>query len=219
MHYIGRNILGMGLNINQAAIGISSGLEIVFYCLTGVSLCLALGGKNFITLVSNYAGNNENTQRLVYVFILIFFIIFVLLIALKPKIVFKRLKKFFTKEIIFIFLIYFLVYSLIFFSGGIFFLSLIKLHQLNIGNPVFVISAYIFSSFIGTITPGAPGGIGVREAILIFILGREYPESIILQGLIIQRISLILCDLLVYPVFMFMLIVRKPLNRDIIKKG
>lgn len=57
---------------------------------------------------------------------------------------------------------------------------------------------FVMSWLIGFITPGAPGGLGIREAIMIMFLGGTLQQSILLSSTIIYRIFCILGDLLAW---------------------
>ena len=57
------------------------------------------------------------------------------------------------------------------------------------------IGAILVAWIVGFITPGAPGGLGVREAVLIFLLKNVMAEDIILLGVVISRVVSILGDL------------------------
>ena len=59
-------------------------------------------------------------------------------------------------------------------------------------------TAYSLSWTIGFLLPGAPGGLGVREAALAFILGGTFlPETVFLLS-VFSRVSTVLADLLIF---------------------
>lgn len=62
--------------------------------------------------------------------------------------------------------------------------------------------AILVSWFLGFITPGAPGGIGVREAVLIVLLGGIISEDTIVLGVIVNRVISILGDFLAMVIMM-----------------
>ena len=47
---------------------------------------------------------------------------------------------------------------------------------------------YLSAWIIGMLTPGAPGGIGIREYVLLFLLKNQLAEDIILQLAVLMRI-------------------------------
>ncbi len=59
-----------------------------------------------------------------------------------------------------------------------------------------VMGAVLASWILGFITPGAPGGMGVRETILIMLVGGIMSEEVILLGVVVNRVVSILGDVL-----------------------
>ena len=58
-----------------------------------------------------------------------------------------------------------------------------------------IVSAGIVSWLIGFITPGVPGGIGVREAVLLLMLAPVIPEEVVLYAAVAQRVAYIFADI------------------------
>jgi hypothetical protein len=56
------------------------------------------------------------------------------------------------------------------------------------------LGAYIVAWLIGLVTPGAPAGVGIREMVLIFLLGHSTPEQILLPAVIFSRIVTVAGD-------------------------
>lgn len=63
--------------------------------------------------------------------------------------------------------------------------------------------AILVSWILGFITPGAPGGIGVREAVLIVLLEGIISEDAIILGVVVNRVVSILGDLLAMVIMIF----------------
>lgn len=61
-----------------------------------------------------------------------------------------------------------------------------------------IAGAYVLAWLVGLVTPGAPAGIGVREAILLFLLGEFSSGPIILLAVVIGRTITVLGDLLFF---------------------
>ena len=59
--------------------------------------------------------------------------------------------------------------------------------------------AFMFAWIIGFVTPGAPGGIGIREGVMIFVCGGSFPDRIVLFVLV-MRIASILADVAAFIV-------------------
>jgi hypothetical protein len=63
-----------------------------------------------------------------------------------------------------------------------------------------IIGRYALCWFVGFITPGAPGGIGVRESLLIILFSGVYGESAIIRTALLMRIATILGDVIAFGV-------------------
>jgi len=72
-----------------------------------------------------------------------------------------------------------------------------------------VISACIVAWTVGFVTPGAPGGIGVKEAILSLILADFYGREYVLVCALLFRIVTVSADVLTFSFFMILKKIRK----------
>lgn len=76
------------------------------------------------------------------------------------------------------------------------------LHLLCEGIPVNmytqILSLFVISWVIGFLTPGAPGGLGVREAVMCFFLGGIVGQDSILYAALVYRVICILGDMTSY---------------------
>ncbi|TPK82037.1 hypothetical protein FJ548_21375 [Mesorhizobium sp. B2-4-17] len=61
-----------------------------------------------------------------------------------------------------------------------------------------VAGAYVLAWLVGLVTPGAPAGLGVREAVLLFLLGGLSLSPVILLAVVIGRTITVLGDLLFF---------------------
>jgi hypothetical protein len=65
---------------------------------------------------------------------------------------------------------------------------------LTVSDALLIIAANIASWLIGFITPGAPGGVGVRESVLLLMLSPAIPQELVLTAAVMQRLGMILGD-------------------------
>lgn len=77
-----------------------------------------------------------------------------------------------------------------------------------------IIGAEILSSVIGFFTPGAPGGIGIREAVMTLLLADLLQQSSVLLALVIFRIVCILGDLAAFGIVRLMLVCKDRHDRE-----
>jgi len=64
---------------------------------------------------------------------------------------------------------------------------------------------YILAWLVGLLTPGAPAGVGVREAVLLFMLRGCLPESDLLLAIILARVVTVFGDLLFFFAAFFLI--------------
>jgi len=108
------------------------------------------------------------------------------------------IEKFFRKDFLFLFIKSSLIYFLIFLISG---LILVFIYSFILGtsvHPVSVVFIYLIAWLLGVITPGASGGIGVRESLLIIFLSRSYPEDITVTVVLLHRVIAISGEVLAF---------------------
>jgi uncharacterized membrane protein YbhN (UPF0104 family) len=72
--------------------------------------------------------------------------------------------------------------------------------SMSFRSTMLLLSANFVAIFVGYITPGVPGGIGVREAVLLAILSPYFPGDAVLLAALTHRIIMILGDVVAAPV-------------------
>ena len=97
-----------------------------------------------------------------------------------------------------------IVYYVLFFAviGLILWLMASHFWRLDI-IPLIFVGAYSISWVMGFITPGAPGGVGVREALLIIILSPYMLETYALTLALVLRVITVLGDILFFNMTFF----------------
>jgi hypothetical protein len=69
--------------------------------------------------------------------------------------------------------------------------------------------AYIVAWLIGLVTPGAPAGVGIREMVLLFLLGHAIPETVLLPAVVLSRLVTVAGDVVF---FLGALLLSKQIN-------
>ena len=64
--------------------------------------------------------------------------------------------------------------------------------------------AYVIAWLAGLVTPGAPAGIGIREAVLLFLLGNSLPHADLLLVVLLGRIVTVFGDVICFAISSFM---------------
>ena len=99
----------------------------------------------------------------------------------------------------------FAFYIMAFLYGGVLFIIIMKLcggFSLNLHSLRLLMGTYSLSWVAGYITPGAPGGVGIREVIMTAVLGgnKFTTDEIIIQASILFRLVTVLGDLIAFVV-------------------
>lgn len=61
-----------------------------------------------------------------------------------------------------------------------------------------IIGAYVISWLVGFVTPGAPAGVGIRELVLIYLLGSHVANADLIFTIALLRLITVIGDLLFY---------------------
>jgi len=200
--YVGRFLLGRNIGISDATLVSSIILETLIQVTASAILVLSFN----IILGWVYKFNNL-TLILSAVFV-VFSIIAILVLKYSSKAKQWLLKKPWFIQIRSINIkslligsipILFIYFAFLLVSGLLFWFLSVTIFEINISNsiPVFI-GAYIISWTIGFITPGAPGGLGIREAILISILSPYMLEAKALSISLVFRLITIVGEVLIF---------------------
>ncbi len=90
-----------------------------------------------------------------------------------------------------------------------FYICLNTFYTTNNLNSIFLLVIFSLSWSLGLVVPTAPGGVGVFEACLLFLVGKSIPQNIILISLIYFRIISTSADLLLSFPFLIRKISKK----------
>lgn len=200
MHYIERNLFATGLGLSQILIAIGSGLEIILIIIVALIISFVfLNDKIFAVLTSVL------NIKLFYLIIIIGILIFCIYLLNPKKInIFwgeVKSQNYSIKKFIGTVLKISLSYVVVLFSYGFCF-ALISPCVFGISLDIkefgYLISCYILAWLVGYCIPGAPGGIGVREFVLILLAETIIGDNNILIAVVIQRLFGVFGDILGY---------------------
>ena len=71
--------------------------------------------------------------------------------------------------------------------------------QADTGELTALTGAFLFAWIIGFVTPGAPGGIGIREGVMLFVCGDSFADRIVLFVLV-MRIGSVFADVAAFVI-------------------
>ncbi len=195
--YVGRNKLAADMDISHVDVACATILDVLFCVIwTAVISAALLGGK-----IADLMGKYGRNILIVGAAGIIAVIIVILLIRFKFRDKFKeyisRYSKAFEKGKrgqLAKGIMYYLLQNAV--SAATYFicLKLIMDGAASAGELAAFTGAFMFAWIIGFVTPGAPGGIGIREGVMMFVSGDSYTDRIMLFVLVI-RIASILADI------------------------
>ena len=199
--YVGRNQLAADLHISHVDVACATLLDIVSSMVTPLLLILILMGKDMLLLFQKYSRN--------FLIILIAGILVLLLLILLLCWKFQEpLKRYFEKyrkllnrknipRILVVFLLYLSQYII---STAMYGTAAYLLFDVPAAQMGLFLGTYLFSWIIGFITPGAPGGIGIREAVMVLMCGSFMSTETIMLYAVTMRIISTLGDVVAFLV-------------------
>ena len=196
--YIGKNELAIRCGISHTKVAASTALDVIVMFSTSILLGILFVRKSLFSIINRYI--NLNSVIIVTIFIFFLLIFFFLYIVHKKNISYMKILRIIAKRknlnCIVLCIIYYIIQNI--WVGLIYILELwiISDQQIEAIPFLLIIGANIISWAIGFITPGAPGGLGIREAVMIFIVHGIFDESIITLSSVLYRIITIVGDLL-----------------------
>jgi len=85
--------------------------------------------------------------------------------------------------------------------GGSFVVLLIMLGQpVALHQVTTIIGLYVLSWLVGFMTPGAPSGLGVREAVMLMVMGGVMDEYVLVYAAVVHRVLTIIGDIIAYGI-------------------
>lgn len=198
MHYVERNLFAVNAGLGQKEITLSSVMEIATeICAAGLIALLFLQ-KDLLGLIQSII----TPKWICVVCILVVILLVGVIIGIKKNEGIRSLLKgLCSKRVLLLFLKSLLFYSVLMGIMGVILMLIIEYPlgcTLSLQVGARIIACYIIAWLFGFIVPGAPGGIGVREAVLIMLLGAYVGEEQLALAIIIHRVITIVGDVLAY---------------------
>lgn len=199
LHYVGRNSLGAAHGIPHKDIAFTSLFEAMGNVLFVGLASILIGFPFFRQLASAAFGENHfwviGGVFICFIGIITLIILFHISNRFRGLVV--RLFSKETKQIWFIGIVVFCFNYIV--NGFSYYLILTTL--INTGAEIAflsVLAIYNLAWLAGFVTPGAPGGIGIKEFVLILFLGSMVGNSVLMISVVLHRMMLILTDVLAY---------------------
>ena len=195
--YVGRNQLAADLHISHVDVACATVLEILCSLVAPLVWILLLMGKDMVGLIRTYE-KNFLLELGIAVLVLAFFL-------LRWKFreplrrYFEKYRKLLNRKILLrvvgVFLLYVLQYL---FSAAMYAVPAFLMFDVPQAQMGLFLGTYLFSWVIGFITPGAPGGIGVREAVMVLTCSTFLDTNTIMLYAVTMRIISTFGDVLAF---------------------
>lgn len=200
--YIGRNQLAADMNISHVDVACATIFDVLFCVLsTGIISVLLLGGE-IAGLLGKYGKNLLIIAAVAVLIITAGIIVVRMKFSRQVGGYLSRYRKAFepgNRNKFISGASYYLLQNLV--SAISYFVSLALVFGGTADFPelISLTGAFMFAWIIGFVTPGAPGGIGIRESVMLFVCGDEY-ESKVLLFVLVMRFASILADVAAFVI-------------------
>lgn len=203
MHYVGRNQIAVLSDATHPQMAICTVLEVTFQAGSALVVAAILS----FGFVVQWIHDKPVLLHVIIAIILLLAAVFLCFLMKSPKgaELRKRLDVKMTADLVKCLSqvsIYYIFYQII---SGILFLLLMNGMGIKISASYVAaaIGVYCFAWLVGLVTPGAPGGLGVREAMLTLLLNGMVSSDLIIAAAILNRIITMVGDLTAYPLSLF----------------
>ena len=199
-HFVGRNQIAEECSLSHADIAFATVLEIIIQCFAAVLTGLVLS----FGFVTDYLTDFLRGRELLLIFLiaalcaLVFAAVFILRRKFSAR--WERVRGLISgkgrRDVLRVILLHVMIQL----CNGTLFLVLLQ----SMGGVVpakmcgSVIGIYCFAWLVGFVTPGAPGGLGIREAMLSLFLGSLADPGLIAAAVLLNRIVTVFGDLAAY---------------------
>lgn len=199
MQYIGKNQLAVEENLSHLDVALATVLEITITVFSAVFVSVVFSARYVLVWMEE---NNINWKLILLggALLAVICLLLLVLLAKKFKSRFEKYLRLLTPGNIGTYLGLILYNSVISVLNGVIYFCVLGILGTRLNLPMYMagIGLYQLSFLVGYITPGVPGGIGVREAVLLYFFADMMPQATILSGALIFRIISILGDIFGY---------------------
>ena len=202
MQYANRNIYGNKLGLSQIQLAISSVIELGLQGISAIFVGMILSREVLRKYLWEYGGNFFLQHALILSLVLVLVsVVLISIIFVKRKQVKSLLGQYINKSMIILATkVVFIDILALLVQGALLAYVISWFVSISSANVLLVISSFAVAWFVGFVVPGAPGGIGIREAMLTILLGDVCSTSIILLAIIIHRIVSIFADVMLFAI-------------------
>jgi hypothetical protein len=212
LQYVGRNELAIQKNMKHSQVAFATVLDLGWYVFSTLLISIIVAKDELLLWIGNQGGI-KSSQIIFTVSVFMMCAILIYCFYRKKKDAFHEI----LNRLLSIKFLGILLINLIFYAGMGIANSLMYMKAFSIisgqeiATDVFAtcIGAVLIATIIGFITPGAPGGIGIREAVSLFLLKNVFDEAVVVSGIVIMRVLAIFGDIISFLIVWLFLKVRR----------
>ncbi|NLW79541.1 MAG: polysaccharide pyruvyl transferase family protein [Ruminococcaceae bacterium] len=196
MHYVARNQIAVEEDVSHSEVALSTMLEALFMMIAGAAIA-AICVFNYLV---SYIGQIHLSRTWIIIIAVVLAVVVLALVLFRKKIrklvrkyvgIMKRLS---VKTCV----MYVLKVAGRLLVNAVIYLCIVMLMGQTMTWELLpqVVGLFVMSWAIGFVTPGAPAGLGVREAIMLMFLGGVLDQNILTTSAIVYRLFCIVGDVL-----------------------
>lgn len=198
MHYVERNLFASKIGLNQLDLAISSVIEVIGIIIVALLFSVICAREELLRAAHKYV---KPAYVIALVIVGILVIIAIIIICKKSQRIRNMAKRLADWKFIKVFIVDLIIYAVVLaILGAILVLvcGFIYDVELDAARVAAIITYYMLAWVLGFVVPGAPGGIGVREAILVLLLSPTIGDTVTLSAALIHRLISIIGDFIGY---------------------
>jgi len=197
--YVGRNDLANRMGIRHTDVAFATVLEIIMMVFSALLLSVVFLQGAVMEIFITYRDTFIMLGMIAFVVIILGIIIVILRFKDKFRAFLTRFFNIFKKKNIFSVIgcvLYYVISTFILSLSYMIVLVFILKQDISTDIFVYICGAYTLSWLIGFITPGAPAGIGIKEAVMMAITGEVLNQEAIVLSLVVLRVLTIFGDVM-----------------------
>lgn len=217
-HYVERNLFAINIGVRQIYVAISSGLECIVLVITALVISILFSYKELVVVFERVGV--LKWIKLVLIIGVIFFIIVSIIVMRIPqvkKILADIKEKASVGQGLVVLMKMVLCDIIVLYGNGMCFSIIcwsVSGTTIDTKQFIYFINCYVLAWVVGYCIPGAPGGIGVRELVIILLIQNIVNSDLVVLTALIHRVITIIGDALGYGISIGM---KAYLKRKIVK--
>lgn len=200
MHYVERNLFATKIGLSQLDLAISSIIEVIGIIIVALLFSAVCAHEELLQAARKYV---KPVYAIALVILGILVIAAIIIICRKSRRIRDMIKRLADRKFLRVFVLNLIIYAVVLaILGAILVLVCGFIYDVEIdaAGVAAIITYYMLAWVLGFIVPGAPGGIGVREAILVLLLSPVIGDTVTLSAALIHRLISIIGDFIGYVI-------------------